>query len=285
MSNYRFITIDEIHTIDEEVFSLLDGLKHKRFCKAEILDDAVVCGQIVIPSKHDDEDDVKNNKIFGFCTSNNGLYLINTPEELKLRFSTMRLNENEDKFGVLTLCTIISQLIKGDYYFLQSEEEDLKEIEDVIYSESDENDDVRLFEKRRKISVFTRYYAQLLTALEDILEFCQDVKMEEEEDAIGRLYRKVERLEAQSSFVEDYAKQLLDLHDSRVANKQNDIMQFLTIVTSIISPLTLITGWYGMNFVNMPELRTDKGYFVVIGICVLIVVTEITYMKRHKWFH
>lgn len=284
MSNYHFITIREIQTIDEEVFLLLDGLKHKRFCKAEILDDAVVCGQIVIPSKQDDEEDVSNNKIFGFCTSNDGLYLINVPEDLKLKISTMRLDDMEDKFGVYTLCIIILQLIKGDYYFLQSEEEDLQELEDVIYSESDDNDDVRLFEKRRKISVFTRYYAQLLEALEDIQEFCQDVKMEEEEDIIGRLYRKVERLEAQSSFVEDYAKQLLDLHDSRVANKQNDIMQFLTIVTSIISPLTLITGWYGMNFTNMPELETELGYFVVIGLCVAIVGSEIYYMKKHKWF-
>ncbi|MBQ0066367.1 MAG: hypothetical protein KBT48_11450 [Firmicutes bacterium] len=284
MQNYRFVSIEQIHNIDEEVFTLLDGLKHRRFCKAEVLDDAVVCGQIIIPSKQDEEYDDAVNTTFGFCTSNDGLYIINASENLKAQIHCMKLNEFEDRFGVFTLCSIISNLIKGDFYFLQQEEEYLKELEDVIYGDNDPNDDIKIFEKRKKMSGFKRYYDQLLEALEDIQEFCVDVKMEEEEETIGRLYRKVERLEALANLVEDYAKQLLDLHESRVASRQNDIMQFLTVVTSIISPLTLITGWYGMNFVNMPELRTETGYFIVIGICLVIVLAEVAYMKKHKWF-
>ena len=278
--NYRCITIEELKHIDEEVFLLLDGLKHRRFCKAEIVDDSIICGQIVMPSK----EVFGKNTTFGFCTSNEGLYLIDVPEKIKLELHTIRSAENEDKFGVLTLYEVLSYVIKDDFYYLQNEEEELKDLEDLIFEESDKNDDVKIFEARKNVSRFTRYYDQLLEALEDIQEFCKMVQMEEEEDCIGRLYRKVERLEALSSLVEDYAKQLMDLHASRVASRQNDVMQILTVVTSVMAPLTLITGWYGMNFVNMPELYSANGYFIVFGLCALIIIIEIIFIKRHRWF-
>ncbi len=279
MLKYHLITIEQLKNIDEEVFQLLDGLKHRRFCKAEVIEDSIVCGQIVAPDKESEE-----NITFGFCTSNDGLYLINVPEKISCRISKLKTTGTEDQFGIQTLYRILSYIIKDDFYYLTSKEEELKDLEDVIFAESDKNDDVKIFEARKSITRFTRYYDQLLETLEDIQEYCDYVKMEDESDLIGRLYRKVERLEALSSLVQDYAKQLFDLHASRVANKQNDIMSLLTIVTSIIAPLTLITGWYGMNFVNMPELYSSHGYRIVILLCLIIVVAEIIFIKRHKWF-
>lgn len=279
MLNYHLITIDQVKNIDEEVFQVLDGLKHRRFCKAEVIEDSIVCGQIVVPDKESED-----NIIFGFCTSNEGLYLINMPKKLTKRITKLKLTGTEDKFGIQTLYHILAFIIKNDFYYLTSLEEELKDLEDILFAESDKNDDVKIFELRKGISRFTRYYDQLLETLEDIQEYCDDIQMEEESDLMGRLYRKVERLEALSSLVEDYAKQLFDLHASRVANKQNDIMSLLTIVTSIMAPLTLITGWYGMNFVNMPELRTDHGYLTVIILCLAIVIAEIIFIKRHRWF-
>ena len=61
-------------------------------------------------------------------------------------------------------------------------------------------------------------------------------------------------------------------------------MQFLTVVTTIFMPLTLITGWYGMNFVNMPELYYKGSYFIIIGVVLLIVIIEILYFKHKNWF-
>ena len=60
-------------------------------------------------------------------------------------------------------------------------------------------------------------------------------------------------------------------------------MTHLTIVTSIFMPLSLIAGWYGMNFVNMPELYTPWGYAAVILLSVLIVILSVWYIRRKKW--
>ena len=61
-------------------------------------------------------------------------------------------------------------------------------------------------------------------------------------------------------------------------------MMVLTIVTTIFLPLTLLTGWYGMNFKNMPELGWRYGYPLVILIALLIIVLEIIYFKKKKFF-
>ncbi|MNY80844.1 Magnesium transport protein CorA [compost metagenome] len=64
----------------------------------------------------------------------------------------------------------------------------------------------------------------------------------------------------------------------------NEIMKTLTIVSAIFIPLTFIVGVYGMNFEHMPELKYENGYFVVIGIMILIVIMMVVYFKKRKWF-
>ena len=78
--------------------------------------------------------------------------------------------------------------------------------------------------------------------------------------------------------------QLRELYQARLDTAQNSVMMVLTIVTTIFLPLTLLTGWYGMNFKNMPELGWRYGYPLVILIALLIIVLEIIYFKKKKFF-
>lgn len=71
---------------------------------------------------------------------------------------------------------------------------------------------------------------------------------------------------------------------SMQTQRMNQIMKTLTIFSVIFMPLTFIVGVYGMNFENMPELKMQNGYFIVLGVMFLTVVGMVYYFKKKHWF-
>ena len=77
---------------------------------------------------------------------------------------------------------------------------------------------------------------------------------------------------------------LMDLYNSTVSNKMNEVMQVLTIVSTIFIPLTFIAGIYGMNFDNMPELSWENGYYYTLVVMLIIGISMTIFMKSRRWF-
>jgi magnesium transporter len=76
---------------------------------------------------------------------------------------------------------------------------------------------------------------------------------------------------------------LLDAHLSVVSNRLNEVMKVLTIFSAIMLPLTFIVGVYGMNFDNMPELHSRYGYFVIMGVMVVVALGMLTFFWKRGW--
>ena len=168
-------------------------------------------------------------------------------------------------------------LIQEDMEFLQKREMKLERIEDQLMSHTGSHYESQIFEMRKTISAFDSYYDQMIEVVQNLQEFYNDTHFETLEKRLTRLSNVTDRLA-------EYSIQLREMHQTQVEMRQNQIMQFLTIVTTIFMPLTLITGWYGMNFKAMPELDASYGYFIVIGVCILIIILEVIYFKKKKWF-
>lgn len=60
-------------------------------------------------------------------------------------------------------------------------------------------------------------------------------------------------------------------------------MKLFTLVTAVFLPLTLLTGWYGMNFTNIPELSWRYGYPAAIVVSVVVVVLLLWHFKKKRW--
>ncbi len=76
---------------------------------------------------------------------------------------------------------------------------------------------------------------------------------------------------------------LMDVHLSSVGNRQNEVMKVLTIMASVFIPLTFMAGVYGMNFENMPELRTPWGYPFLLVSMVAVASGMVWYFRRKGW--
>ena len=85
----------------------------------------------------------------------------------------------------------------------------------------------------------------------------------------------------------DANKQILEgltnLYYAVQGQRMNQIMKVLTIVSAIFIPLTFIVGVYGMNFENMPELKYQNGYFIIMACILILGISLLAYFIKRGW--
>jgi len=82
----------------------------------------------------------------------------------------------------------------------------------------------------------------------------------------------------------DMLSSMLDVYLSSITNHLNEIMKTLTVISTIFIPITFIASLYGMNFINMPELKWKYGYEYACILMLTSIVMMVVYFKRKKWF-
>ena len=181
------------------------------------------------------------------------------------------------------LYDFLEQIIHEDLRLMEQYESELDLIEKNILSGEQGEYLKHINEVRGDLRELRVHYEQLIDLSQELEENENDFFKEENLRYFRMFSNRMARLYDVVTSLRDYTMQLGDLYQSQIDLKQNRIMTVLTVVTSIFLPLTLIAGWYGMNFVYMPELRSPYGYPAVIAVSVLIVVACLLFFKRKKW--
>ena len=139
-------------------------------------------------------------------------------------------------------------LIAGDLHRLEEIEDRATALEDRVLSGELEEFSTPMSELRKETMARYRYYSQLDDVACELREN-ENGYFSDEECGLFRLFEeRVIRLREESQLLREYCTQIQSLFQSEIDIRQNRIMQILTIVTTIFLPLTLLAGWYGMNF-------------------------------------
>ena len=99
-------------------------------------------------------------------------------------------------------------------------------------------------------------------------------------DLLDIALQAVEAIETYREILSDE----LNIYNSAMSHRMNDIMKVLTIFAAIFIPLTFIAGIYGTNFEYLPELHFRYGYFVLWGVLITVAGAMLYYFKRKGWF-
>ncbi|MFX1469619.1 MAG: CorA family divalent cation transporter, partial [Promethearchaeota archaeon] len=76
---------------------------------------------------------------------------------------------------------------------------------------------------------------------------------------------------------------MIDIYLSSISNKMNDIMKVLTIISTTFIPISFLAGFYGMNFIYMPELSNRAAYPILIIVMISIFTLMLLFFRRKKW--
>ena len=179
---------------------------------------------------------------------------------------------------------LLMALIQNDLPYIQQLETRLTNLEQAVL----DNETGRFLHQmsviRKELNRANRFYAQLSDFASSLLEEAEDLFTSQSKKRMSHFLRRVENLRGETRMLHEYATQISSEYQAQVDIAQNRVMKVLTIVTAIFLPLSLIAGWYGMNFTGMPLLEWRYGYPVVVAVSALVVAALIWYFKRKKWF-
>jgi magnesium transporter len=168
-----------------------------------------------------------------------------------------------------------------DNYIAVSEQlaENIEALEDVVVRRPNENTLHRILSLRKELLDFKRSIDPLKEAINTMTRELDEEMAKYYRDLHDHIVYESENL----AMYREMIVNLLDLYHSNLGMKMNQIIKVLTIITTIFVPLTFIVGVYGMNFSNMPELRTKYGYFYVLGGMFILVMFMLYYFRRKRW--
>ena len=175
-------------------------------------------------------------------------------------------------------------LFKGDMAYLEKLEAQINGGESTIL-EGKAKDDAprRIAAWRRELLHLKRYYEQLDSIFRELADNENGLLSPEIARRFSNLNNRTERYLNTVQDLRESVAHLREAYQSQLSIRQNDLMKVFTVVTAVFLPLTLLTGWYGMNFAAMPELRWRYGYPAVMVLGAAIVGGLVYWFKRKKW--
>ena len=181
------------------------------------------------------------------------------------------------------LYDFLEQIVEDDLQVMERYEEELNRIEDEILNGQEKEEIGRINEIHNAIRRLLVHYEQVIDMTQELEENENGFFDEENLRYIHLFMNLLTRRHDSATSLRDHTMQVRDLYHAQLEVRQNRIMTLLTVVTTIFIPLTLIAGWYGMNFRYMPELESPFGYPVVIVVSITIAVACLLFFKRKKW--
>lgn len=258
---------------------LLHSLGSIRYCKAEAFKDTII-GTLRLPRKSEHR---LPQLSFAFCLTRQSLVFIEDTGDVRKWAEKQIGLLREVSSPAQLLLQFMEQMIEDDALYLTHIETATEKMEESVLNGDTKDFFPLLTGYRQKLSELNAYYEQL-TDIGELFQSHVCASLIGDTQEWEQYTHRAERLQNHVQLLRENMLQLRELYQSKQDARQNKIMGILTIVTTIFLPLTLITGWYGMNFAYMPELKWRFGYPAVILVALIIAIGEIIYFKKKKFF-
>lgn len=182
------------------------------------------------------------------------------------------------------LAAFLNAVTADDFKSAEEKSFEISSLEEIVLSErAGQNFNSGLLKIKRELLLMQNYYEHLIDIGEALEENENEIFSKKELRCISGFTQRARRLREDAYSLQSAVVHLQDSYQSSLDLKLNNTMNFFTVITAVFFPLTVIVGWYGMNFDSMPELRWRYGYAFVIALSVGVVSLLLYAVKRHRW--
>lgn len=185
---------------------------------------------------------------------------------------------------------LLDAIVDGFFPVLEGYSERIEELEEEVITNPTRQTLQKIYHVRRELLQLRRYIWPQRDAINSLIRDGKELISEEVRIYLRDCYDHTVQVMDMVETYRELASGLMDVYLSAVGNRMNEIMKFLTVMSSIFIPLTFIAGIYGMNFNteksphNMPELNWYWGYFICLGLMAAIAFVLVFIFWRRGWF-
>ena len=250
-----------------------------RSCKAEIYPH-YISGSICIPDR---KRLLETPHCFTFYINKSCIVFVSEDSVPDRIIETMiHRYESQEMSPELFLYGFFSEFLTDDMELLESYERKLFLLEENAMRGNIHDLMPRLLKSRRELTRLRNYYEQIDDTARQLQGNVRNYFDPERVQLLQLIGDRACRLQQVAQQSIDYCQTLRDFEQAQSDHKQNKTMQLMTVLTSVFFPLTVITGWYGMNFTHMPELEARFGYPLLIAISLGVIAVEFWILKKRK---
>lgn len=181
-------------------------------------------------------------------------------------------NELMLKGGEFILQNIFLCMVESYQPVLKNIYKKLDEAENEVLTQTQKDTINDIYKMKRNLSILKRVIIPQIEIFQKIEKIDLKFFSKESRFYFNDIATHLDKINNLIDSYIDLAKSTLDAHLSISSYKMNIVMKTLTVITTIVMPLTLIAGIYGMNFEYMPELKMRYAYFVVLIIYLCLMV-------------
>jgi magnesium transporter len=275
--------------LDERELALLAGAGEPRPALIGVGDHAT--GAFVVPVAVKDEDRVYYQQVGIVLTREHAVTVRRTPQDGE-PFDPTELKETCERPAVPPghVAFHLADIVAERYLNLIDDlNEEIDDVEDAV-EEGLEAGGVhqRLSDLRHDIL----HIRQTLSPTRDAVHRVVDGRVDNEAPELldvrdtalfNDVYDKLLRASDALELSRDLVAGVRDFHQSRVAQSQNEVVQRLTAIASLLLFPTFVVGVYGQNFDHMPELHWHYGYAFSWAVIVLSTVAQLAFFRRKRW--
>lgn len=253
------------------------SLQEVGFCKIEAQQECLA-GSLFIPKLIRMQE--AHHRILFFINEKHVVIVDNDDYAKRMVLRIKRKKQRQRMTKEVFLYQFLNQIISRDLEMLGQYERQLMDMEERVMAGKLEEFQGDIMPIRKELLTLNGYYDQIMDMGKEMEENENHFFPKKQVKYFGILADRADRLMGKTTHLLQYAQQIRDAYKAQVDEEQNKNMQFLTVISTIFFPMTLITSWYGMNFQNMPELEHGYPGVIVLSIIVIIVCIVI-FKKKH----